>query len=304
MVGALLKELFRTLRGHVRYRFSRLVGRSAPVGPQAPLAGIAKPEQIARLSHTVGLDSSYLRSVRWQADRGDESHLGLAANPVYELWRTIPRGSKWTQYFATYEALFGPRRSGPMRVLEIGVFQGTSLQLWRKYFHHPETVVVGIDIDPDCAQFDAPAEQRHVRIGSQADPDFLRRVVSEFGPFDLIIDDGSHHSSHMIASFNALYRDGLKDNGIYFAEDLHANYWLPWRDSRRAFLDLCKELLELMHAHYTKAWLDDWNRESAGAPLAVEVPEITLMIKEVRVFDSMVAIYKTRQQYLPRIVAF
>jgi hypothetical protein len=63
-----------------------------------------------------------------------------------------------------------------------------------------------------------------------------------------------------------------------------------------------KELLELMHAHYTRAWFDDWNRESVGASLVVEVPEITLMIKEVRVFDSMVAVYKTRQQYLPRMV--
>jgi hypothetical protein len=48
----------------------------------------------------------------------------------------------------------------------------------------------------------------------------------------------------------------------------------------------------------------DWNRERAGAPLAVEVPEITLMIKEVRVFDSMVAIYKTQQRHLPRSVAY
>jgi hypothetical protein len=59
-----------------------------------------------------------------------------------------------------------------------------------------------------------------------------------------------------------------------------------------------------MQAHYTKVWLDDWNRELAGAPLAVEVPEITLMIKEVRVFDSMVAVYKTKQRYLPRELAF
>ena len=300
MVGALLKDLFRALSRYVRYRLSRIFGRPTPVGPQAPLAGVAKPEQIARLSNAAGLDASYLKIVRWQADRNDESHLGLAANPVYQLWRTIPQGHKWTHYFETYEALFGLRRSRPMRLLEIGVYQGNSLILWRKYFHHPETVVVGIDIDPECVRFAAPAERRHVRIGSQADPEFLRSVVSEFGPFDLIIDDGSHHSSHMIASFNALYRDGLKDDGIYFAEDLHANYWLPWRDSRRAFLDLCKELLELMQAHYTKAWLRDWNLERSGALLAVEVPEITLMIKEVRVFDSMVAVYKTKQRYLPR----
>jgi SAM-dependent methyltransferase len=300
MLGPLVKELFRALGRYSRYQLSSMFGRRTQGDPHATLVGIAKPEQIAQLSNTVGLDASYLRSVRWQTDRSDELQLGLAANPVYQLWRTIPQGTKWTHYFETYEALFGPRRSGPMRVLEIGVLRGNSLRLWQKYFYHPETVVVGIDIDPECARFDAPAERRHVRIGSQADPDFLKRVVNEFGPFDLIIDDGSHHSTHMIASFNALYRDGLKDDGIYFAEDLHANYWFPWRDSRRAFLDLCKELLELMQAHYTQAWHNDWSRESAGEPLAVEVPEITLMIKEIRVFDSMVAICKAKRQYLPR----
>ena len=40
-----------------------------------------------------------------------------------------------------------------------------SLQLWRKHFHHPETIVVCIDIDPECAQFDASAEGNPVRVG-------------------------------------------------------------------------------------------------------------------------------------------
>ena len=70
MMGALLKELFRALRRYFRYHLARIFGLPAPVVPQAPLAGIAKPEQIARLSNAVGLDASYLKSVRWQADRG------------------------------------------------------------------------------------------------------------------------------------------------------------------------------------------------------------------------------------------
>jgi SAM-dependent methyltransferase len=305
MVGGFLKELVRALGKYARYRLSRVFGRRVPDPPvpvPKPAVGIASPDQIARLSDALGLDESYLRNVRWQSDRSDESQLGLAANPVYQLWTKIPEGHKWTQYFEAYEELFASRRADSLRILEIGVFKGSSLRLWRQYFHHPQTMVVGIDIDPNCAQYEAAAEGIHVRIGSQADPEFLKHIVSEFGPFDLIIDDGSHHSTHMIVSFNSLYRDGLKDGGIYFAEDLHANYWLPWRDSRRSFLDLCKELLELMHAHYTKGWLANWNHEAAaGVPIVMEVPEITLMIKEIRVLDSMVAIYKTRRPYLPRL---
>jgi SAM-dependent methyltransferase len=309
VLGDLVKELFPALGRYLRYHLSRPARRpSVPVTRQEPSQepsqepGVAMPESIAKLSDAVGLDPSYLQTVRAQTERRGEMELGVATNPTYQVWKGIPDGIKWTHYFEIYETIFGPRRNGAMRILEIGVFKGNSLRLWKQYFHHPDTVIVGIDIDPTCTRFDAPAEHVHVRIGSQADPEFLKKMVSEFGPFDLIIDDGSHQSTHMIASFNALYADGLKDDGIYFAEDLHANYWIPWRDSRRAFLDLCKELMELMHAHYTKAWLKDWNEETPSSPLVVEVPAITLMIKEIRVFDSVVAIYKTRLPYLPRSV--
>jgi hypothetical protein len=187
-----------------------------------------------------------------------------------------------------------------MRILEIGVLNGAGLRLWRSYFSHPDTVVVGIDILPGCAQFESIGEGIHVRIGSQADPKFLHLVVKEFGPFDLIIDDGSHRSSHMIASFNSLFADGLNDSGIYFVEDLHANYWPAWRDTRQSFLDLCKELVEHMHAHYRQGSPESFLvAKPSYQPKALEVPIVTTMIREIRFFDSMVAIYKTRRQYLP-----
>jgi len=225
----------------------------------------------------------------------------IVSNALYKLWTTIPDGLKWSHYFPIYETIFGPIRTEPLRILEIGIWRGASLQLWRQYFEHPQTIIVGVDISPECARFDAPTDGVHVRIGSQADPEFLKRVVDEFGPFDLIIDDGSHHSSHIIASFNCLYADGLKDSGIYFVEDLHANYWHPWRDSRKSFLDVCKELLEHMYAHYRGASPDDFliATPSARPTSAIEVPRITTMIREIRFFDSIVAIYKAHHEYVP-----
>ena len=98
-----------------------------------------------------------------------------------------------------------------------------------------------------------------------------------------------------------LYADGLKDTGIYFVEDLHANYWHPWRDSKKSFLDVCKELLEDMHAHYRSSTPVDFltHPPSARAISALDVPQITTMIREMRFFDSIVAIYKTRREYVP-----
>ena len=301
MIGNLLKQLWRALGAFIRYRLSRLFGRQRQQPPGS--RSDANPTSIAEAMPTIELDAVYRKTIAWRTDRNDMVASGSVSNPIYQLWRGMPQGHKWTHYFETYQAVFGSRQNTPMRILEIGVFRGASLRLWKSYFHHSNTSVVGVDIHPECARFDAPSDGIHVRIGSQADSDFLARVVDEFGPFDLIIDDGSHHSSHMIKSFNCLYAAGLKDDGIYFVEDLHANYWLPWRDSTNSFLDFCKDLLELMHAHYWKTPLSAWSAGStSGSSLALEVPEITTMIKEIRFFDSIVAIYKTRRLHAPRYI--
>jgi hypothetical protein len=71
---------------------------------------------------------------------------GRTADTVeFRAVTTIPEGHKSTHYFETCEVLFGPGRSGLVRVLEIGFHTDNSLRLWRNYFHHHGTVVVGID---------------------------------------------------------------------------------------------------------------------------------------------------------------
>jgi len=299
VIGSLLKELWKALGTFIRYHLSRLLGRQRQRPTDSKDNESSKSVAVALPS--VMLDPVYEKTITWRTDRSDLSAAGTTSNPIYQLWRELPQGHKWTHYFEIYQTIFESRRNVPMRILEIGVLNGVSLRLWKSYFQHAKTTLVGVDIDPACARYDAPSDGIHVRIGSQADREFLARVVDEFGPFDLIIDDGSHHSSHMIKSFNSLYGAGLKDNGIYFVEDLHANYHLPWRDSANSFLDFCKDLLELMHAHYLKTPLTAWFEEvRTGSGVTLDVPEITTMIKEIRVFDSIVAIYKTRRPYLPR----
>jgi len=70
-------------------------------------------------------------------------------------------------------------------VLEIGVDRGGSLRLWKTYFGEGSRVV-GLDVVEACRRFEDEAAEIFVRIGSQSDPDVLRTVVADFGPFDLI----------------------------------------------------------------------------------------------------------------------
>lgn len=150
-----------------------------------------------------------------------------AIDPLTRL--AIRYGSdKWGPHFYTpvYHELFSSRRDRPIRLLEIGVggydlktSGGASLAMWADYF--PAAQITGIDI----------VEKRlppHPRIavfqGAQDDPALLKRVCDERGPFDIIIDDGSHVPKHVVASFHYLF-PALVDGGSYVIEDTQTAFW-------------------------------------------------------------------------------
>lgn len=157
--------------------------------------------------------------------------------------------TKWQQYLPVYDRLFAPYRSKPTKMLEIGVSKGGSLELWRGYFGEDATIF-GIDIDPACAAFDGEAAQ--VRIGSQDDPAFLKSVASEMGSIDIVLDDGSHASSHMQTSFETLF-PLLSDGGIYVVEDTQCCYWGDYGGGYRkksSFIEFAKRTIDDMHRWY------------------------------------------------------
>lgn len=218
---------------------------------------------------------------------------------LYRIWKQIPHGHKWWHYFDVYSELLAPFRQHPIRFLEIGIYHGASLELWRSALH-PESVIVGLDIDPDCRRFDDPARRIHCRIGDQSDPEFLRQVVAEFGEFDLILDDGSHQCSRMIASFNTLFPRGLKPRGIYIVEDTHSNYWMSHRDQTYSFLDFAKDLVDVMHQHYLQAPGEQYFRLAhPDRRQSFQVPRLTRDLAEIRFLDSMVVFTRRQDRPVP-----
>jgi predicted O-methyltransferase YrrM len=65
-----------------------------------------------------------------------------------------------------------------------------------------------------------------VEIGSQFDAEFLTKIKTQYGPFDMILDDGSHMNEHVIYSFEHLW-DSIKPGGVYVVEDVCTSY-LPY----------------------------------------------------------------------------
>ena len=127
-------------------------------------------------------------------------------NPLYQSFLQGAKGrppiDKLHHYFDIYHRHFEAFRGRSPTVLEIGVQNGGSLHMWKDYFGEGARIY-GIDVDPACAH--RGPEGSKVFIGSQADPEFLRRVVAETGPLDIIIDDGGHTANQMIVSFETLY---------------------------------------------------------------------------------------------------
>ncbi len=158
---------------------------------------------------------------------------------------------KWLHYFPIYEAHLEPYRGRDVRLLEIGVSHGGSLQMWRNYFGADSTIV-GVDVAPLVA--DLGGDGVHIEIGDQGDADFLRGVAERHGPFDIVIDDGSHLPVHQIVSIEALWPT-LPERALYIVEDLHSNYWADYQGGRQVegtFMSWISERIHDMHAFHSE----------------------------------------------------
>jgi len=108
-------------------------------------------------------------------------------------------------------------QEGKYTLLEIGVYHGDSLRMWKEY--NSELVIYGMDIDQNSHSYRKDTDPIWF-IGDATDPEFLKIVLKVSKTPDFIIDDGSHNSEDILASLIFLYPK-LKKGGYYFIEDLH-----------------------------------------------------------------------------------
>lgn len=135
---------------------------------------------------------------------------------------------KWGahRYTPDYHRMLQHRRDEKLRILEIGVggykdkvLGGRSLRMWAEYFPHAQ--VTGLDI---CEKKLDLGPRVSIVQGSQDDAALLQRLSDERGPFDLVIDDGSHLVVHVLSTFETLF-PLLSPDGIYAIEDVQTAFW-------------------------------------------------------------------------------
>ena len=189
---------------------------------------------------------------------------------------------KWIHYFDIYERYFNQYVDKPILMIEIGVFKGGSIDMWKEYFG-PKSTIVGIDINPDCKRFERKDDGIFIEIGDQSDVNFLQSVIDKYGNPDIVLDDGSHIMNHLIKTFEFLYYK-VKDKGTYMVEDLHTAYWSEYdgglkRDN--TFIEFSKNKIDEINAQHSRG--------------AQSITEFTKNTQSMHVYDSIIVFEKRPQ---------
>lgn len=136
-----------------------------------------------------------------------------------QLWLAMDKRSLHAYIEYLYSDLFASRRESTKRMLEIGVWHGASIKLWKRYFHNAK--VFGYD------QYRSPnaddPDVEFILCNAYSD-EFINTIPNKF--FDVILDDGSHELKDMIYCV-ANYLPKLTENGILVIEDIGSIDYIP-----------------------------------------------------------------------------
>lgn len=154
-----------------------------------------------------------------------------------------------------YEKKLLHLKNEPIVILEIGLCNTNSgvpsLMVWNEWF--PEADIIGIDIR-DFTRF--RAGKVHIFQVDQSDERAMTNFANLLGPFDVVVDDGSHFENHILTSFKVLLPHTKL---FYFIEDIHPNRQvMQYLDSNRSSF---KNL----------EWFTTWKVEDPEGMVCVEV---------------------------------
>ncbi len=154
---------------------------------------------------------------------------------------------KLNSYFDIYETIFKEFRNKPITFVEVGIFGGGSLLMWKKYFH-PQSRIIGIDLNPNSKVYEKYGFE--IFIGDQEEENFWKKFYKKVGKVDIVLDDGGHTDTQqmqtLISSIN-----NIKQNGLIAIEDVHTSYFTEFGNpSKNSFVNYSKKIVDLINSRY------------------------------------------------------
>jgi predicted O-methyltransferase YrrM len=121
------------------------------------------------------------------------------------------------KYFSLfYESELTKYENQPISLLEIGIYHGDSLLIWKNFFKNCN--IVGVDIEDNIT-----SENKKLLKSKNIQLYFNDAYVKDFsdklGQFDILIDDGPHTEESQL-KFLELYCDKIKKDGVLIIEDI------------------------------------------------------------------------------------
>lgn len=183
------------------------------------------------------------------------SHQKIADEPLYKMLEKNKfqlETDKRLQYLETYERYFSRYRGTDVVFMEIGVYQGGSLKLWKEYFGK-DCTIIGVDINAECEKY--KEEQIEIEIGLQESTLFWNYIKKKYPKVDVVLDDGGHTMKQQITTFTELFPH-LSEKGVYMCEDVFTSYWPAWGGAwgnTSTFVEFSKNLIDHMNTRFAPA---------------------------------------------------
>jgi hypothetical protein len=185
---------------------------------------------------------------------------------------------KHSSYFDAYPEVLAKYRHQPITLVEVGLFKGGSLFMWRDFLG-PQARIIGIDIDPESLRWQKDGFE--IYIGDQANPEFWKNFFSKVGKIDVLIDDGGHtNEQQIITVLNSV--EWMNDDGTLIVEDTHCSYRKDFGNPHKySFINFAKKLA------------DSINNRFFGATDKLRLSEIVF---SVQFFQSIVVFHINRNK--------
>ena len=195
---------------------------------------------------------------------------------IIKCFKSSPKYSiKWDNYFDIYEKIFKKFVNKKITFVEVGIGNGGSLFMWRKFFGK-KARIIGIELNPDAKKLEKHGFE--IFIGDQADPNFWKNFYKQTGKVDVLLDDGGHKNIQQITTFMESVKF-IKDGGKIIVEDTHTSYMKKKgfkNPSKYSFINFTFQLIENMHRR--------------NPSIDKNLNYISKKVKQINFYDSIVEI--------------
>ena len=165
---------------------------------------------------------------------------------TYKIFKKSQKFSiKWTSYFQVYDQIFKKYKNKKITFVEVGVANGGSLFIWKKYFSK-KSRIIGIDLNPEAKKLRKYGFE--IYIGNQTKKEFWNNFYHKVGKIDILLDDGGHKNLQQVSTVHYSLPH-IKNDGIIVVEDTHASFIKKefGNPSKYSFINFCNVIISSIH---------------------------------------------------------